>query len=107
MDEDHLRRRIATATRRSWHPPGNVRQLTAVAADSRRAGELPRIKAPTLVVHGRDDPLVPLACGSDTARRIPGSRLVAVPGMGHDIVPGVVDHLLASLVPHLQSVEAA
>lgn len=56
---------------------------------------------PTLVLHGADDPLVPLACGEDTARRIPGARLVAIPGMGHDLPPGVVDRLLDPLLPHL------
>jgi pimeloyl-ACP methyl ester carboxylesterase len=78
-----------------------------VAADARRADELPRIKVPTLVVHGRDDPLVPLPCGHDTARRIAGSKFHVVPGMGHDLVPGVVDRLLASLLPHLQTAHAA
>jgi pimeloyl-ACP methyl ester carboxylesterase len=107
MDEAELRRHIMLATRRSFHPQGTVRQLTAVAADTRRADELPRIKAPTLVVHGRDDPLVPLPCGHDTARRLTGSTFHVVPGMGHDLAPGVVDRLLASLLPHLQSVQAA
>ncbi|MEJ6024110.1 alpha/beta fold hydrolase [Ramlibacter sp. PS4R-6] len=104
MDEAELRRRITVATRRSFHPQGTVRQLTAVAADAHRADELPRIKAPTLVIHGRDDPLVPLPCGNDTARRISGAKFHVVPGMGHDLVPGVVERLLASLLPHLQSV---
>jgi pimeloyl-ACP methyl ester carboxylesterase len=60
------------------------------------------VATPTLVVHGLADPLIPFACGQDTARRIPGSRLAAVPGMGHDLPPGVVDHLLRHLLPHLQ-----
>jgi pimeloyl-ACP methyl ester carboxylesterase len=106
-DEAELRRRLTASVRRSFHPAGSLRQLTAVAADSRRADELPRIAAPTLVIHGRDDPLVPLPCGHDTARRIRGSKFHVVPGMGHDLVPGVVDRLLASLLPHLQSVHPA
>jgi pimeloyl-ACP methyl ester carboxylesterase len=107
MDEEQFRRRVVIATRRAFHPQGTMRQLTAVAADTRRADELARIKSPTLVIHGRDDPLVPLPCGHDTARRISGSKFHAVPGMGHDLVPGVVDRMLASLLPHLQSVQAA
>lgn len=100
--DEELRQRVRETVRRSFHPAGTVRQLTAVAADSRRADELPRIKAPTLVVHGADDPLVPFACGHDTARRIRGAQLVAVPGMGHDLAAGVVERLLQPLVPHLQ-----
>ena len=106
-DEHELRERIKRGTRRSYHPQGTMRQLMAVAADVRRADELPRIKVPTLVVHGRDDPLVPVACGHDTARRITGAKFRVVPGMGHDLPPGVVELLLRDLVPHLQSVEAA
>jgi pimeloyl-ACP methyl ester carboxylesterase len=40
---------------------------------------------PTVVIHGEDDPLVPLRAGVATARAIPGAELVKVPGMGHDM----------------------
>ena len=90
LDDAALRQRIVEATRRSYHPAGSMRQMAAVAADTRRADELPAIKAPTLVLHGMDDPLVPVACGHDTARRIPGARFLVIPGMGHDLPPGVV-----------------
>ena len=63
----------------------------------------PACSAPTLVLHGKDDPLVPLACGEDTARRIPGARLVGIDGMGHDLPPGVVERLLALLIPHFEA----
>ena len=75
----------------------------AIVADSTRADALRGITAPTLVLHGRADPLVPFACGEDTARRIPGAKLVGIDGMGHDLPPGVVDHLLAHLVPHFKT----
>lgn len=104
FDEDVLRERVLASTRRSFHPAGMLRQMTAIAADSRRAGELARIKVPTLVLHGKDDPLVPFACGADTARRIVGAQLVGIHGMGHDLPPGVVARLLEALVPHIRSV---
>ena len=77
-------------------------QSLAIAADVSRAEELRRIAVPTLVLHGADDPLVPPACGEDTARRIPGARFQRIPGMGHDLPPGVVEQLLAALLPHLR-----
>lgn len=64
--------------------------------------ELPRIAVPTLVVHGTDDPMVPFPCGQDTARCIPGARLVPARGMGHDLPPGVVERLLQALRPQLR-----
>jgi len=104
LDDSALRERILRGTRRSFHPAGTVRQMTAIAADDRRADELPKIRARTLVMHGMADPLVPFACGQDTARRIPGANLVPIEGMGHDLPPGVVERLLAPLVPHLKAV---
>ena len=102
LDEQALRERVLAASRRSFHPAGTLRQMTAVAADGGRAGELARIKSPTLVLHGRDDPLVPFACGQDTARRIPGAKFLGIEGMGHDLPPGVVERLLEPLLPHLR-----
>jgi pimeloyl-ACP methyl ester carboxylesterase len=46
---------------------------------------------------------VPFACGEDTARRIPGARLVAIEGMGHDLPSEPVRQILAVLIPHLQA----
>ena len=105
MDDAELRHRILISLRRGFHPRGTLRQLTAVAADTRRADELPRIKAPTLVLHGRDDPMVPVACGQDTARRIRGAAFHAIAGMGHDLAPGVVERIMEHLLPHLQATD--
>ncbi|HEX9720182.1 MAG TPA: alpha/beta fold hydrolase, partial [Ramlibacter sp.] len=102
LDEAALRERLLASVRRSFHPAGTLRQMTAVAADTRRADELAAIRTPTLVLHGREDPLVPFACGHDTARRIPGARFLGIEGMGHDLPPGVVERLLEPLVPHLK-----
>ena len=100
---EELRERILHSVRRGgYRPAGTARQLAAVAADTQRADLLREIRVPTLVLHGSDDPLVPIACGEDTARRIPGARLVAIPGMGHDLPPCVVDPLLDPLLPHLR-----
>ncbi|MGC1174404.1 alpha/beta fold hydrolase [Polaromonas sp.] len=106
VDDAELRERIMSAARRGFHPAGTVRQMVAIAADSRRAAELGGLCLPTLVVHGKADPLVPFACGEDTARRIPGARLIGIEGMGHDLPKGVVERLLEPLIPHLKAAEA-
>jgi pimeloyl-ACP methyl ester carboxylesterase len=99
--EPELRQRIALSAERGFYPVGTLRQMLAVMADSSRAAQLAQISAPTLVFHGKDDPLLPYACGEDTARRIPGARLIGVPGMGHDLPLPVVERLLAALLPHM------
>jgi len=95
-----LRARVGAALSRAYHPRGVLRQLLAIMADDTRAALLARIATPTLVVHGRDDPLVPLPCGQDTARRIPGARLEVIDGMGHDLPASVVPQLLPLLLAH-------
>jgi len=98
-----LREKVAAAAQRSFHPQGVLRQMVAIAADSTRAAALAKVSAPTLVLHGRADPLVPMACGQDTAKRIPGARFESIEGMGHDLPPGVVERLLAFLMPHFKA----
>lgn len=102
FDEALVRERVLAATRRSYNPAGTARQMVAVLADTRRAADLRGLQVPTLVVHGKDDPLVPYACGEDTARRIPHAQLVGIHGMGHDLPPGVVDRVLQVLLAHLR-----
>lgn len=95
--------RIKMGVERAYHPVGMLRQLLAIAADTKRYQFLSEIKCPTLVIHGKADPLVPIACGIDTANRIAGSRFVAIDGMGHDLPPGVIKLLSDLIVPHLDS----
>jgi len=73
---------------------GVVRQITAIVKSGDRTAMLRRITAPTLVVHGDRDPMVHPSGGRATAAAIPDARLVVIPGMGHDIAPGVVPRLL-------------
>jgi pimeloyl-ACP methyl ester carboxylesterase len=102
-----MRERIVAGIERSYHPAGSVRQMAAIAADSQRAEALRSLRKPTLVLHGKADPLVPYACGADTAQRIPGAKLVGIEGMGHDLAPGVVTALMPHLLPFLAQHSAA
>ena len=103
IPEAELRQRILDGVKRGFYPVGTLRQTLAVMADVTRAAQLSRITAPTLVLHGKADPLVPYACGEDTARRIAGAKLVGIEGMGHDLAPGVVERLLQPLISHLRA----
>lgn len=101
-----VREHALQAFDRSYHPAGTLRQLAAIIADTTRARELARIACPTLVLHGRADPLVPYAHGEDTARRIAGAKLIGIDGMGHDLAPGVFERLLPPLLAHLGAARA-
>jgi proline iminopeptidase len=98
--EKQLRRRVARSLRRNSCPGGVVRQILAVAASGDRTPQLRSIGAPTLVIHGAADPMVPLACGADTARAIPNARLEVIEGMGHDLPTQLLERLLALIDAH-------
>ena len=103
--EPEMRERILRGVKRNFHPVGTLRQMLAIVSDTTRAAQLARITSPTLVLHGRADPLVPFANGEDTAKRIPGARLVGFDGMGHDLPPEPVAQMLDVMIPHLQAAE--
>jgi pimeloyl-ACP methyl ester carboxylesterase len=84
-DDQDIRSRAARAWDRGVNPSGFTRQLAAIQASGDRTPALASVSAPTLVVHGEDDPLVPVSGGRATAAAIPGAELWTVPGMGHDL----------------------
>jgi pimeloyl-ACP methyl ester carboxylesterase len=65
--------------------------MAAVRASGDRRARLATINAPTMVLHGEADPLVPVAGGRDTAANIAGAELRIVPGMGHDLPPALYE----------------
>ena len=86
-DERELREQIRQETARSYDPAGGTRQMAAIFASGDRRGKLRQIMAPTVVLHGGNDPLIPPEGGVDTAANIAQSELHIVPGMGHDLAP--------------------
>lgn len=89
---------------RSYYPPGFARQYAAAVACPDRRPKLATIKAPTVVIHGAADPLVPVEGGRDTASNIPGAELRVIEGMGHDLPPALFDEIVDGI---LRAVERA
>jgi pimeloyl-ACP methyl ester carboxylesterase len=85
LDEADIGWRTGLAYDRSNDPIGVGRQLVAIATSGDRTEALRLVTAPTLIIHGADDPLVDVSGGRATARAIPGAELVVLPGMGHHL----------------------
>jgi pimeloyl-ACP methyl ester carboxylesterase len=85
FDEDQARRKAAENFDRCYYPQGAVFQMAAVMSDGDRTERLANVTCPTLVIHGRVDPLVPLAGGEATAEAVPGAELLVLDEMGHDL----------------------
>lgn len=83
--EAYLQERLGMSVRRSYRPAGTARQMIAIAADGNRSPLLAQIAQPTQIIHGKADPLVPVAAGEDLAQRIAGAQLDLISGMGHDL----------------------
>jgi len=104
--DDVLRANIERAHDRSYYPAGLIRQFTAVLASGSRVDLLKTIKSPTLVLHGADDPLVPVEAGEDTARHIPGAALKVIPGWGHDFPAELILVFVQLIANHCKDAEA-
>jgi proline iminopeptidase len=102
-----LRHRIGIGVRRAHYPAGTAHQLLAIMASGDRRWLLPKIEAPTLVIHGAADPLVPLAAGRDTAAHIKGAKLVVIEGMGHDLPAALQPRLVEEIATHCRAAASA
>ncbi|HCW16593.1 alpha/beta hydrolase [Achromobacter sp.] len=85
LNEEAHRVLVLEETKRVYDPAALGRQISAIAATGDIRSRLARIVAPTLVVHGVEDQLIPLECGRDTAASIPGAEFMPVDSMGHDV----------------------
>jgi pimeloyl-ACP methyl ester carboxylesterase len=106
-EPEELRARMERNMDRSYYPQGFLRHLAAIAATRSRVEELGRVRAPTLVIHGREDPFVRLEGGEQTARCIPGARLEIIDGMGHDLPIPLVPRLANLVIDHARAAVAA
>jgi pimeloyl-ACP methyl ester carboxylesterase len=106
LEEERIRELAAATYERGHEVAGTGRQLAAIMASGNRTARLRSLDVPTTVIHGRADPLVPFRGGRATARAIPGARLIAVDGMGHDL-PREVWPTLVQAVEETTNVRAS
>lgn len=84
-DAQRMQQRLRASFERAYRPAGTSRQMVAIAADGDRSPLLPKIVAPTRVIHGEADPLVPVPAAHDLIAKIGGAQADIVAGMGHDL----------------------
>ena len=101
MSEAEIQRLAETSWERTSSPLGFKRQLVAITHAGDRRRLLQKIKARTLVIHGAEDPLIPVTMGIETASLIPKAKLRVVTGMGHDFPESLVPRLSRLLIKHV------
>lgn len=83
------RRLVRLMARNPGDPDGFRRQLLALLQSGDRRTQVSGIRAPTLVLHGLSDKLLPPRAGKETADLISGARLEMIPRLGHDLPPAL------------------
>jgi pimeloyl-ACP methyl ester carboxylesterase len=106
LDEAWARDMAERSYDRSSYAEGAARQMAAILMARPRTRPLGSLRVPTLVIHGTEDPILPLKHGEQTAEAIPGAELVVVEGLGHDIGPPGWPFVIPAIVEHMRRVDA-
>jgi len=104
-----IRQRFLRAYARGASVDGTRRQLLAILASGDRSADLARVRVPTLVIHGRADPLIPMRGGQATAEALTAAEveLMLIEGMGHDLPPALLPRFVEAVCRHTARAEAA
>ena len=101
--EREIRERALRSFARGASAAGTLRQLLAILAAGDRTPQLRGLDVPTLVIHGQEDPLIPVQAGRATAEAIPGAELMLVDGMGHDLPQALWDRFAGAISRHTRA----
>ena len=104
-DEELLAAVSAAVDRAPYDPAGVARQLGAIVAAQPRNEKLKKLHCPAMVLHGADDPIIPVEAGKDTAASIPGCELFIGPGMVHDFTNAILPLYLKRFGDFVMGVE--
>ncbi|MGO9821788.1 MAG: alpha/beta fold hydrolase [Solirubrobacteraceae bacterium] len=104
FEEPRKRDRAGRMFDRGIHPAGSTRQLAAIVTAPDRGELLRGVRIPTTVIHGDADPMVNVSGGRATAEAVPGSKLVIIPGMGHDLPRGFWPQVIRAITQNVASV---
>lgn len=105
LSDEELAEFLRRNFERGMTAAGVARQTLAILAAPSRTAELRKIDVPTLVIHGDADPLIPVECGLDTARAIPGARTAIIEGMGHTLPVALIERLARLITQHVRTVD--
>jgi len=94
--EQETREMLRESAARTSDPVAPFHHAFAVSSSPERCGLLHRIAAPTLVIHGIDDPCLPLPHGLYLADSILGARLLTL-DMGHMLHPALCPQVATAI----------
>ncbi|MGE4290803.1 MAG: alpha/beta fold hydrolase [Desulfovibrio sp.] len=103
FEEKRVEKLMGESFDRSYSPQGLARQGMAVVTHGYQKASIASIKAPTLVIHGDKDPFMPLEGGKEIAQLIPGTKLLIIEGMGHDMPKETWPTIVDAIAGHVRT----
>ena len=104
LNTDEFYQNVVSAIKRGGKDDtGFGRQLTAILGSENRLDKVKSIKAPTLIIHGKEDPLIKVKNAYKTNKLIKDSKLIVISDMRHLIEPPVFDQFKQDLLKHLKN----
>jgi pimeloyl-ACP methyl ester carboxylesterase len=91
--------------RKGYNPQASQQHNAAVIASGSRYDKLQTIDSPTLIIHGKSDPFIPIEHGIKCAGLIPNADTLWMEGMGHDLPNKYIDVIAEEILMHLIQVE--
>lgn len=104
FDEAGTRARVKAEIERSGSIASAFNHAT-VTTKQDWTGAIDRIDMSTLVIHGENDPIVPLANGTAIAAHIKGAELHVLRDAGHELNPIDLDEICATIVTFLRRLD--
>jgi pimeloyl-ACP methyl ester carboxylesterase len=99
--EEFYNKSIESIERAGPDDTGFSRQIMAILGSKNRIKKVKSIKANTLIIHGKEDPLIKVKNAYKTNKLIKNSSLIILPNMRHLIEPPVFDLFKDELLAHL------
>ena len=106
IDREKFSEEVVKNIERSPNETGFSRHLQAILADKDRYELIREIEVPTLVIHGKIDPLIPFDEGKKSAEMIPNSTFLAVEKMSNLLDPPIIDIIEEPLVGYMRLAES-
>ena len=103
FDTPEFKQQAIENMKRSKDDTGFSRQLLAILASKNRFKKIQSIKIPTLIVHGKNDPLLKVKNAYKMHKLIPASELIIIEDMRHLIEQPILDQFKDRLIIHLNS----
>ena len=104
VDTPEFREETIRNLDRAQDGSGYARQLLSILASKDRLKKIQKIKAPTLIIHGKNDPMIHVKNAYKMHKLIPHSKLKIIENMRHLIEPEVLNQFEGMLLEHLNQV---